>query len=377
MSRRGTSAMEINAVGIIGADSTGAGAAELMARNGLQVRLYDDFKDALAQAMAKISWSLSRDGKKELLANIEPVQDYATFEGADLVIEAPDREMEARRAGFARMLKKLSKPPLTAVNTSVSTLKEILRNTELPEASAVGFRFGSPVKDNLLVEIARGDKTSDEAVESCAALMRRLGRTPVPVKDSPGQILERLFRIFALAALRTLETGKGYPHEIDAAFREMSGAPLGPFEALDRRGLDADLRAAQAVHEALGRPDRLAPSPIQTRLVQYGQLGRRSTIGFYIYEDGVIAGENPILGNILKYLGLRKVDKTEIFRELMVPVIEEAKVLASEIMASEYDIETVMKLGLGWPKGPFGYNRDMPELLARKAVSEFDRLDTF
>ncbi|KAF0126049.1 MAG: 3-hydroxybutyryl-CoA dehydrogenase [Elusimicrobia bacterium] len=369
--------MEIKAVGIIGADSAGAGAAELMARNGLQVRLYDDFKDGLAQAMAKISWSLARDGKSGLLASIEPVQDYATFEGADLVIEAPDREMEDRRAGFARMLKKLSRPPLTAVNTSASTLKEILRNTELPEAGTLGFRFGSPVRENLLVEIVRGDKTTDDAVESCAALMRRLGRTPVLVKDNPGQILERLFRIFSLAALRALETGKGCPHEIDSAFREISGAPRGPFEALDRRGLDTDLRAAQTVYEALGRPDRLAPSPIETRLVQYGQLGRKATIGFYIYEDGAIAGENPILGNVLKYLGLRKVEKAELFRELMAPVIEEARLLASEIMASEYDIETVMKLGLGWPKGPFGYHRDMPDLFARKAVSEFDRLDTF
>lgn len=369
--------MEINAAGIIGADATGAGAAELLVRNGLQVRLYDDFKDALAQAMAKISWSLARDGKQDLLANIEPVQDYATFEGADIVIEAPDREMEDRRSGFARMLKKLGKPPLIAVNASVSTLKEILRNTELPEESAVGIRFGSPVRENLLVEIVRGEKTSDDSVESCAALMRRIGRTPVMVKDSPGQILERLFRSFALSALRVLETGKGYPHEIDAAFREMSGAPRGPFEALDRRGLDADLRVSQAVHEALGRPERLAPSPIETRLVQYGQLGRKSTIGFYIYEDGAVAGENPILGNILKYLGLRKVEKAEIFRELMAPVIDEARLLASEIMASEYDIETVMKLGMGWPKGPFGYHRDMPELFARKTVSEFDRLDTF
>ncbi|HBE88431.1 MAG TPA: hypothetical protein DDW67_04740, partial [Elusimicrobia bacterium] len=353
------------------------GAAELLARAGLQVRLYDDFKDALSQSMAKISWSLARDGRQDLLANIEPVQDYATFEGADLVIEVPEREMGDRRAGFARMLKKLGKPPLTAVHASVATVKEVLRHTELPAETTLGFRFGLPVRENLLVEVVRGDKTSDETVESCAALLRRLGRTPVIVKDNPGQILERLFRPFVLAALRALETGKGRPHEIDSAFREVSGAPLGPFEALDRRGLDSDIKAAQAVYEALGRPERLTPSPIETRLTQYGQLGRKSTIGFYIYEDGLIAGENPILANILKYLGLKKVEKAEIFREIMAPVIEEARLLASEIMASEYDIETVMKLGMGWPKGPFGYHRDMPELFARKAVSEFDRLDTF
>lgn len=369
--------MEINAVGIIGADRAGAGAAEVFARGGVQVRLYDDFKDALSQAMAKISWSLAKSGNPEAISNIEAVQDYATFEGADLVIETADRDMDERRAGFARMLKKLGKAPLTAANTSVSTVKDILQNTELPAESLLGVRFGLPVRENLLVEIARGEKTSDEAVEACAAFFRRVGRTPVIVKDNPGQILERLQRPFALAALRVLETGKGCPHEIDAAFREIAGAPRGPFEALDIRGLDSDLRAAQSVYEALGKPDRLAPSPVETRLVQYGQLGRKATIGFYIYEDGSIAGENPILSNIIKYLGLKKVEKSEIFREIMTPVIEEARLLASEIMASEYDIETAMKLGMGWPKGPFGYHRDMPDLFARKQVSEFDRLDTF
>jgi 3-hydroxyacyl-CoA dehydrogenase len=233
------------------------------------------------------------------------------------------------------------------------------------------------VRENLLAEVVRGEATSDESVEACAALLRRLGRTPVIMKDNPGQILERLWRPFVLAALGALEKGKGRPYEIDAAFRGVSGAPRGPFESLDARGLDADLRSAHAVYEALGRPLRLAPSTVETRLVQYGQLGRKSTIGFYIYDDGVIAGENPILGNILKYLGLRKVEKGEIFRELMSPVIEEARLLASEIMASEYDIETVVKLGLGWPKGPFGYLRDMPDLFVRKEASQFDRLDTF
>jgi 3-hydroxyacyl-CoA dehydrogenase len=88
-------------------------------------------------------------------------------------------------------------------------------------------------------------------------------------------------------------------------------------------------------------------------------------------------GENPILPNLVKYLGLKKISKEEVFAEIMRPVIEEAKLLASEIMASEYDIETAVKLAFGWPKGPFTYGRELGRLMERKKVSEFENLENF
>ena len=88
-------------------------------------------------------------------------------------------------------------------------------------------------------------------------------------------------------------------------------------------------------------------------------------------------GGNPILPNLVKYLGLKKISKEEVFAELMRPVIEEAKLLASEIMASEYDIETAVKLAFGWPKGPFAYGRELGHLMQKKKVSEYENLDNF
>ena len=79
----------------------------------------------------------------------------------------------------------------------------------------------------------------------------------------------------------------------------------------------------------------------------------------------------------MKYLGLKKIPKEETFAEIMRPVVEEAKLLASEVMASEYDVETAMKLAMGWPKGPFAYSREQGAALEKKKVSEFERLDTF
>ncbi len=369
--------MEIQAIGIIGANGTGGGAAEAFLRHGFQVRLYDDFKDSLAVALARISWSLRQDGREDLLRGIEGIQDLSKFKGADIVIEAASKSAEERRALFSRLLPGLDGHCLVAARCSVRPLGGLLERVELPVERTLGLNFSKPARTSKLVELVRTPRVTDEYVEAAAAMLRRIGRTPVVVKDNPGQIVQRLTRPFILAAMRLLEAGKGYPHEIDAAFRELAQAPAGPFEAADAAGLDQDYDASDFIYEALGRPERLAPSPTQLRLVQYGQLGRKSTIGFYIYEEGRIVGENPILRNLVKYLGLRKTGKEEIFGELMRPVVEEAKLLAPEIMASEYDIETCMKLALGWPKGPFSYSRELGGLLERKKASEFDSLDTF
>ncbi len=369
--------MEIKAVGIMGSNTTGTGAAELFLKNGYQVRLYDDFKDSLNVALARISWSLRQAGTEELMGNIEGVQDLSKFNGADMIIEAAAKSPEERKLYFTRLRKHLDQHCVVAARCGVQPLSEIIEYTELPKERALGFHFIKPVLTNLLVEVVRTDHTRDEYLEAATNLLRKIGKTPVIIKDNPGQIVERLTRPFMLAALRLLESGKGYPHEIDEAFKEVAGAKYGPFEMADFAGLDADLRATEAIYKALGSPERLAPSPTQLRLVQYGQLGRKTTIGYYIYEDGRIVGENPVLPNMIKYLGMKKTFKEDIFAELMRSVVEEARLLASEIMASEYDIETAAKLGFGWPKGPFAFSRDMATVLEKKKVSEFDKLDTF
>jgi len=369
--------MEINAIGIMGADPTGAGVAEIFLRHGFQVRLYDDFKDSLNVALAKISWSLKKDGKEGLLANIEGIQDMAKFKGADIVIETASKSPEERRGYFSKLKGHLEPGCIVAAHCAVQPLKDIVGYTDLPKERTLGLHFIKPARSSQLVEIVRTDMVGDECIEAAANLLRKIGKTPIIVKDNPGQIVERLTRPFTLAAFRLLDAGKGCPNEIDAAFKELAGAPMGPFEAADFSGLDYDYNASEFIHLALGKPERLAPSAMELRLVQYGQLGRKATIGFYIYEEGRIVGENPVLPNLVKYLGLKKVPKEEIFAEIMRPVVEEARILAAEVMASEYDIETAMKLAMGWPKGPFAYLRDAGASMEKKTVSEFDKLDTF
>lgn len=369
--------MEITAIGIMGAGAAGAGIAEFFIKNGCQVRLYDDFKDTLNIALAKINWSLRKEGKDGLLANLEGIQDMSRFKGADIIIEAQAKDIDVRRHAFSKLREYLDPGCVVAAYCAVVPLKTLIENTELPKDRTIGLHFARPSRSNPLVEVVRVDQTGDAVIEAVLAMLRKAGKTPILAKDNPGQIVERLTRPFLLSALKMLGDGKGFPHEIDAAFREVAQAERGPFELADSIGLDADYKAAQDIYELLGRPGRLAPSPLELRLVQYGQVGKKSTLGFYIYEDGQIVGENPILPNIIKYLGLKKVAKEDIFAELLRPMLEEAKFLAGEIMASEFDIETAVKLGMGWPRGLFAYSRDMGRLFVKKQVSEFDKLDIF
>ncbi|MBU2574015.1 MAG: 3-hydroxyacyl-CoA dehydrogenase family protein, partial [Elusimicrobia bacterium] len=352
--------------------------AEIFVKNGYQVRLYDDFKDSLNIALAKISWSLQQAGKENLLANLEGIQDFSKFKGADIIIETQGKDMDERRHAFSKLTEFMEPECVIAAFCAVVPLKTLIENTELPKDRTVGLHFVRPVRVNPLVELVRLDHTGDGFMDAVMSILRKIGKTPILVKDNPGQIVERLTRPFLLSALKLLGDGKGSPHEIDTAFKEVGGQlPYGPFEMADFIGLDVDYKAAQDIYEFLGKPERLTPSAVELRLVQYGQVGRKATIGFYIYEDGRIVGENPILPNFIKYLGLRKAPKEEIFAELLRPMIEEAKLLAAEIMASEYDIETAVKLAMGWPKGLFAYSRDLEHLFVKKRVSEFDKLDTF
>ncbi|MBI4801090.1 MAG: hypothetical protein HY796_01065 [Elusimicrobia bacterium] len=369
--------MEITAIGIMGAATVGAGIAEIFVKNGYQVRLYDDFKDSLNIALAKISWSLHQEGKENLLANLEGIQDLSKFKGADIIIETQAKDMDERRHAFSKLKEFIEPDCVVAPFCAVVPLKTLFENTELPRDRTVGLHFVRPVRVNPLVELVRLDHTGAGYMDAAMKLLRNIGKTPILVKDNPGQIVERLTRPFLLSALKLLADGKGSPHEIDAAFREVGSVSCGPFEMADFIGLDVDYKAARDIYESLGKPERLTPSAVELRLVQYGQVGKKSTLGFYVYEDGRIVGENPILSNIIKYLGLRKASKEEIFAELLRPMIEEAKLLAAEIMASEYDIETAVKLGMGWPKGLFAYSRDLEHLFVKKRVSEFDKLDIF
>jgi 3-hydroxyacyl-CoA dehydrogenase len=266
---------------------------------------------------------------------------------------------------------------VVALNSGVDLISESVTALDLPQERTFGMNFLKMSGENKIVEIVKTDNTKDEYMDLVGEFLTKMGKKFVIVRDNPGAIAERLLRPFIQASFNALSVGKGYPHEIDKAFKNMAGASKGPFELIDSVGVGKDYARAVKIYELLGQPERLKPPDIYSKIVQYGQLGKSSGMGIYIYEDGKIAGENPMLFNLIKYLGLKKVSESEIFAEIFRPVMEEAKVLASEIMVSENDIENIAKLGFGWSKGIFNLYRENKEMLQPKKRSEFENLESF
>ena len=136
-----------------------------------------------------------------------------------------------------------------------------------------------------LVEVVVGRETDPDTADRAEALITRWGKTAIRCADSPGFVVNRVNRPFTLEALRMLESGSATIEEIDGAIRA-EGFPQGPFEHIDLIGLDVNLATSRAVFAGLGSPERLAPSPLQERLVAARRLGRKRGVGFYEYDAG-------------------------------------------------------------------------------------------
>jgi len=357
--------MPIEAIGIVGSGTEAVALAHTLALRGAQVRLFDLFRDNLRAASARIEWALRRENRPDLAKLIEPVQETAKLAGADMIIEAEILQPENRAAFISKIAQKAGPGCVIAVKCGVEPVTPLFDGLEAPERF-MGINFHPPLKSNRLAGIVRPSAGSDVALEACVKLARDIGKTTVLAHDNPGVIVERLRRPFLLAALSLLESGKGLVHQIDDAVKTAGGLPQGPFEMADYIGIDRDFQAATAIYKLLGKPDRLKPSAGEDRLVQYGQMGRRTTVGFYIYDEGAISGENPVLRDMVSYLGISPAAPERIFAKIMRSVADEARLLAAECMVSEFDIETAAKLAFGWPKGPLAFARELGDADAQQ-----------
>lgn len=367
--------MNIEGIGIIGANRRTFIIARELLLMGFQIRVYDSFKDSLNMLMAKIKWSLNTGSNQNLIENIEAVQDYSKFKGADLIIETSFKTYEERFLYFSKILKEAGNDSIIALNSAIPLMTSIERIGILPLERVIGFNF-SEVFPFKIIEVSKTNYTDTFVLERVINFIDKLGVKYCVVNDKPGGVIERLSRVYVNSAFITLSKGKGFPWEIDGAIKEMTGTAYGPFEFLDSIGIDYDYNTSLTLYEMLKR-NSLKPDEIELKLLQYGNLGRKSNLGIYIYEDGKIVGENPILSNIIKYLGLRSVSKEEIFSDIMIPVLNEAKDIAKELMVGEQDIENITKLNFGWSVGIFSLARKYPSLFVVKEKNEFDNLDSF
>jgi 3-hydroxybutyryl-CoA dehydrogenase len=262
-----------------------------------------------------------------------------------------------------------------ASNTSSLRIAEIAAGVPHPER-VVGMHFFNPPALMKLVEVVATPEASEAALAATTELAEAMGRTPIRAKDSPGFVANRLARPFSLESLRMLADGVAAPAEIDATVRA-AGFRMGPFELLDLIGLDVNLTIARSFFAQGGEPERWRPSPIQEAMVAAGRLGRKSAHGFYDYEGGEKTPANLSSAVPLPQRAPQRnsgTDENAILDRLFTQIANEAAFALEEEVASPADMDTAMRLGFNWPRGPveiataLGAARAVEVLTALEAV---------
>lgn len=280
----------IQTICVCGAGTMGSGIAQVAAMGGFRTLLYDVNTDMLQKGRAAIENSLSMLAEKN---RIRPEDKQATLGRllfvnkisdclADLVIEAIV-EQPAIKLDLFHQLAAINSP-LTILASNTSSLSITALAEKIPHPGRVaGMHFFNPAPLMKLVEVVSTKYTNKETVQTVIDLVKQLGKTPVLCKDAPGFIVNHVARPYYLEALKLVEEGLADFETIDTLL-EASGFKMGPFRLMDLIGNDVNYAVSCSVYEAMGRPDRLKPSPIQEQKVQKGELGRKTGKGYYHYS---------------------------------------------------------------------------------------------
>jgi 3-hydroxybutyryl-CoA dehydrogenase len=357
-------------LGVVGAGTMGSGIAQLGCLAGYDVVLHDADTVALASGADRIEAALAKGAGKGLWTPEEAASAASSLSadpvleglaGCDAVIEAAPEDLVLKRKLFSDLARVCGPDAILATNTSSLPVTEIAAEVPGPER-VCGMHFFNPPPLMRLVEIVAGDQTAESTLEQATKIARAMGREPVRAKDSPGFIVNRCNRPFALEALRMLGEKVAGHAEIDRAIRELGGYRMGPFELMDLIGVDVNLGVARSFYSQ--RPiARWEPHPIQEEMVAAGRLGRKTGRGFYSYEHGKKIEERPRSSG--------EATGRAIFERIVSCLVNEASYAVEEDVAHAGDVDTAMKLGLNHPRGPFEW-RD--ELGAARVVATLDAL---
>lgn len=280
-------------IGVLGAGTMGGGIAHTAARAGLQVMMFDTKPGQVEKARDAIHARLERavaQGRETAadaeatMARLVPTASLGDFSEAELAIEAVVEVMAVKQAAFAELDQVLPKDAMLATNTSSLSITALAQSTGRA-TRVVGLHFFNPAPVMKLVEVVRGEDTSDGTVDEAMALARVLGKEPVLVqKDTPGFVVNRVLMPLFIEAIRILEEGIASREDIDKAVKLGLNHPMGPLTLADLTGLDVDLNVMDYMFEEMKDARFAAPLTLR-RLVRAGRLGRKTGRGFYEYSD--------------------------------------------------------------------------------------------
>ncbi len=281
-------------LGVCGTGAMGRGIAQIAAQGGVRV-LLQDAKAGAAQAardaIAAMLKTLAEKGKlttehvDAAVAKLEVVESTSAFAACDVVIEAIVEILEVKKKLFAELETIVRDDCVLASNTSSLSVTAIAAACKKP-ARVAGYHFFNPVPVMKLVEVVPGMLTDPAVCEALTVLARRMGRTPVTTKDTPGFIVNHAGRGFGTEAFRILGEGITEFYEIDRIMRDQAGFKLGPCELMDLTGIDVSHPVMESIYRQYYEEPRYKPSIIGQQRKDAGLLGRKTGRGFYNHSGG-------------------------------------------------------------------------------------------
>ncbi len=284
--------MSISRVGVVGCGLMGSGIAEVCARAGLDVVVYEVNEEACQKGLQRITTSAERaikagkleaGARDDMLARIALTSDFSSFADRDLIIEAI-AEVEEVKIEVFRTLDAIVVSPdaILASNTSSIPIMKLAMATSRPD-HVVGLHFFNPVPVLNLVELVQSLLTSPEVADTARSFAtEQLNKLVIVAQDRAGFIVNALLVPYLLSAIRMLESGFATASDIDTGTVVGLAHPMGPLALSDLIGLDTVLAIANSLYDEF-RQDAYTPPPMLLRMVEAGLLGRKSGRGFYHY----------------------------------------------------------------------------------------------
>jgi 3-hydroxyacyl-CoA dehydrogenase/enoyl-CoA hydratase/3-hydroxybutyryl-CoA epimerase len=373
---------EIENAGVLGAGVMGGGIAQIVAdKTDANVRMRDINWKALAggmQAAARI-WrrqlERGRIRKVEMdrkLARITTTTEWAGFERVDAVVEAVVESVEIKRRVLAELEGIAKEGAIFATNTSTIPITQIAAEAKHPE-NVVGMHFFNPVDRMPLVEVIRGQKTSDVAAVTIAAFARKLGKTVVYCNDGPGFVVNRILGPYMNESGFVLEEGNTI-ESIDKAMVDF-GMPMGPMALLDEVGIDVASKVAHILGGAFG--DRMETNGVVDKLFADGRHGKKNGKGLYLYENGKRKGPDSGVYKVLGISSTHPADAKAVVERMVLAMINEAALILDEkIVATAGELDLAMIMGTGFPPFRGGLLRHADSLGTPYILARLDELSS-
>jgi 3-hydroxybutyryl-CoA dehydrogenase len=284
-------------VGIVGCGSVGQSLAEMISASGIDVIFIEVSEEKIKLAYSGIEneldrqishWGMTPTEKRIIMSRIQGSLRYEDLRGCDLVIEAilsRSRELsiDIRKGVFKSIEKHVAPTTIIATNSTTIVVTELSSELEHKER-CVSLHFLTTAPNATVVEVVKGLYTSQEVYDSVMAFCKLMGKTVIPVEESPGLISIRLFCVMVNEACEILMEGVGSRKDIDLTMRDGLGLAYGPLEMSDQVGLDKVERWMDNLYKEFGEL-KYKPSPILKKLVRANQLGKKSGKGFYQYDE--------------------------------------------------------------------------------------------